>query len=107
MKIKSLKRILRTYGLICVCLSFSSIVITIGGGYLIFRDTGKFSNIWYAVIISIVLNIIGTSLVNKIIIKAYNEKLREDALDLAEKLKQNKLGDANVITEVIDEIHNK
>lgn len=105
MKSKTFKRFLTIYGIIAFILVIISTCITIFGGYLLI----KYLNTPFAIISAGLLGILLSGIVitgfNKTISKAYDKKLRDDAYDMAQKIRKNNVGDnPHIVDELLAEI---
>lgn len=105
MKSKTFKRFLTIYGIIAFVLVIVSTSITIFGGYLLI----KYLNTPFAIISAGLLGILISGIViagfNKTISKAYDKKLRDDAYDMAQKIRKNNVGEnPHIVDELLAEI---
>lgn len=105
MKSKTFKRFLTIYGIIAFVLVIVSTCITIFGGYLLIR----FLNTPFALVSAGLLGILLSGIViarfNDAISKAYDEKLRDDAYDMAQKIRKNNVGEnPHIVDELLAEI---
>ncbi len=105
MKSKTFKRFLTIYGIIAFVLVVMSTCITIFGGYLLIKLLNSSFAIMSAGLLSILISGIVIAGFNDAISKAYDKKLRDDAYDMAQKVKKNNVGEnPHIVDELIAEI---
>lgn len=105
MKSKTFKRFLTIYGIIAFLLVTMSTCITIFGGYVLIKLLNSSFAIMSAGLLGILLSGIVIAGFNNTISKAYDKKLRDDAYDMAQKIKKNNVGEnPHIVDELIAEI---
>jgi hypothetical protein len=105
MKSKTFKRFLTIYGIIAFLLVIMSTCITIFGGYVLIKLLNSSFAIMSAGLLGILLSGIVIAGFNNTISKAYDKKLRDDAYDMAQKIKKNNVGEnPHIVDELIAEI---
>lgn len=105
MKSKTFKRFLTIYGIIAFLLVIMSTCITIFGGYVLIKLLNSSFAIMSAGLLGILISGIVIAGFNNTISKAYDKKLRDDAYDMAQKIKKNNVGEnPHIVDELIAEI---
>lgn len=105
MKSKTFKRFLTIYGIIAFVLVIMSTCITIFGGYVLIKLLNSSFAIMSAGLLGILISGIVIAGFNNTISKAYDKKLRDDAYDMAQKIKKNNVGEnPHIVDELIAEI---
>lgn len=107
MKTKSLRKLLNSYGstnMMCSALCFGISIPVYDWLCTKMHHVAAFgiSLMLFATVLCIMI-----SSLNKVLIRAYNEKLSKDAYELASQLKGNKNVDTDVLKELLTEVRNK
>ena len=105
MKSKTFRRFLTIYGIIAFLLVIMSTCITIFGGYVLIKLLNSSFAIMSAGLLGILISGIVIAGFNNTISKAYDKNLRDDAYDMAQKIKKNNVGEnPHIVDELIAEI---
>lgn len=104
MKARSFKHMLSSYGITVMWMSFLDMLLIVYGGRYLSTKLTAIDGHFLAGQVSLIMNIIILKTINNKLYKRYQKRLQNDALEMAELLRQNHLGNPKKLDELITEL---